>query len=92
MAHFALLFKVRDYPTWKRVFDEVDHQRRAAGGTDYQIYHVDGDRDDVMLMDGWDSLDNAETFAESEGLREAMGRAGVEGVPTFLFLNDGDSG
>ena len=50
MAHLAVIANVRDYATWKRVFDEVAPLRRAAGEGDYQIYHVDGDRNNIVMI------------------------------------------
>ena len=92
MAHLAIRFNCRDYAAWKQVFDEVAPQRRAAGEIEYHIYHVDGDLNNIMLVDEWDSLDNIKAWVASDFLREAMERAGVEGPPTIYFLTAGDSG
>ena len=92
MAHLYILSKVRDYAAWKRVFDEFATQRRAAGEINYQIYHLDGDRNNFAMIQEWDSLDKAKAFVTSDALRGAMANAGVEGAPAFLFLNAGDSG
>ena len=92
MAHLAVRHRVRDYAAWKRVFDEFAPQRRAGGEIDYQIYHVDDDRNHIIVLLEWDSIANAKAFAASDALREAMDRAGVEGEPVIFFLNAGDSG
>ncbi|MBQ11317.1 MAG: antibiotic biosynthesis monooxygenase [Planctomyces sp.] len=92
MAHLAIRHRVRDYVAWKRVFDEFAPQRRAAGEIDYQIFDVDGDRNHIAIIQEWTSLENAKAFISSDALKEAMGKAGVEGEPTILFLNAGDSG
>ncbi len=92
MAHLSVRHHVRDYAAWKRVFDEFAPQRRAGGEIDYQIYHVDDDRNHIIVLLEWDSIANAKTFAASDAFREAMGRAGVEAEPVIFFLNAGDSG
>ena len=92
MAHVAVRHKVRDYAAWKQVFDEFAPQRRAGGEVSYRISHLEDDRNDIVVVVEWDSMENAKAFFASETLREAMGRAGVEGEPTILFLNAGDSG
>lgn len=92
MAHLAVRHNVSDYAAWKRVFDEFAPQRRAGGEISYQIYHVDEDRNHIIVLMEWDSIANAKTFASSNALREAMGRAGVQGEPVIFFMNAGDSG
>ena len=92
MPHLAVRHQVQDYAAWKTVFDELAPQRRAAGEISYQIYHADGDRNHVILMFEWDSTDNAKAFVGSDTLREAMGKAGVQGEPAIFFLNAGDAG
>ncbi len=92
MPHLGVRHQVQDYNAWKTVFDEFAPQRRAAGEISYQIYHVDGDRNHLVLLFEYDSVENVKTFIASDALREAMGRAGVEGEPVFFFVNAGDSG
>ena len=92
MAHLAIRHSVSDYDAWKRIFDEFAPQRRAGGEISYQIYHVDGDRNHIIVLMEWDTMDKCRTFFASDELRETMGKAGVQGEPTIFFLNAGDSG
>lgn len=92
MAHLAVRHHVRDYAAWKRVFDEFAPTRRAGGEIDYQIYHVDDDRNNIIVLMEWDSIANAKAFTASDALREAMGNAGVDSEPVIFYLNAGDSG
>ena len=92
MPHLGIRHRVQDYDAWKIVFDELAPKRRAGGEISYQIYHVDGDRNHLVLLFEWDSIDNAKAFIASATLREAMGRAGVQGEPAIFFLNAGDAG
>ncbi len=92
MAHLAVRHKVRDYAAWKVVFDEFAPTRRDGGEITYQIYHVDDDRNHIIVLMEWDSIDKAKAFAGSDALRGAMEKAGVEGEPVIFFMNAGDSG
>ncbi len=92
MAHLAVRHQVQDYNAWKVVFDDFAPQRRAAGEISYQIYHVDGDRNNLVLLFEYDSTDNVKTFIASDALRDAMNRAGVQGEPAIFVVNAGDSG
>ncbi|MEE9248288.1 MAG: antibiotic biosynthesis monooxygenase [Dehalococcoidia bacterium] len=92
MPHLGIRHRVQDYDAWKSVFDEFAPQRRARGEISYQIYHVDGDRNHIVLFFEWDSIDNAKAFIASDTLREAMGRAGVQSEPAIFYLNAGDAG
>ena len=92
MPHLGVRHQVQDYNAWKVMFDEFAPQRRAAGEISYQIYHIDGDRNHLVLFFEWDSIDNAKAFAGSDMLKETMGKAGVQGEPAIFFLNAGDSG
>ncbi len=92
MAHLSVRHKVSDYAAWKRVFDEFAPQRRAGGEIDYQIYHVDDDHNNIIVLLEWDSIANAKAFIASDALHEAMANSGVEGEPVVFFLNAGDSG
>ena len=77
MAHLAIRFNCGDYAAWKRAFDDFAPQRRAAGEIDYQIYHVEGDRNHIAMIQEWNSLDNLRAFLTSDALREAMAKSGV---------------
>ena len=92
MAHLAVRHQVQDYAAWKTVFDEFAPQRRAAGEISYQIYHVEGDRNHLVLFFEYDSIDNVKAFIASDALREVMARAGVQGEPAIYVVNAGDGG
>ena len=92
MAHIAIQHKVRDYATWKRIFDEFAATRKAGGELSFQIYHMDDDRNNIAVLLEWDTMDNAKAFLASDTLRDAMSNAGVESEPMIMFMNAGDSG
>ena len=87
MAHLLVRNKVQDYAAWKAVFDEHDGMRRANGGGNYQLFRSANDPNDITILAEWDSIENAQRFAASTDLREAMMKAGVVGQPDVVFLN-----
>ena len=76
------------------------HQRRLSAATEASallavpvlVKMLDGDRNHLVLLFEYDSIDNVKTFVASDALREAMGRAGVQGEPAIYVVNAGDSG
>ena len=79
---------VRDYPTWKAVFDEHETTRRANGSQGGRLFRSAADPNEVLLLLEWDDLERARLFADSDDLREAMARAGVTDRPDIWFLED----
>ena len=68
------------------MFDSVADLRKRNGETSAQIYRDATDPNAITLLFGWDSLSNAQGYAESVELKEAMGKAGVTGPPEITFL------
>ena len=87
MAHVLVRHSVQDYNKWKPVFDDVLDIRKAGGEKDCQIYHTDSDSNDLVILFGWDTQENARKYFESPKLREAMPKAGVMGLPEIIFLD-----
>ena len=92
MAHLAVRHKVQDYAKWKAGFDAFAPARKAGGEISYQIYHVDGDRNELIVLMEWDTIANAKTMMASDATKVAMEGAGVASEPVVFFLNAGDSG
>jgi len=88
MAHLLIKHKVKDYPAWKKVFDGFIDTRKAGGEKTYQILHTDNDRNNLVTLFEWDSLENAKKFTSSSELKEAMGNAGVVDHPDIYFLEE----
>jgi len=88
MAHILVIHGVEDYAKWKSVFDEDDSRRKTSGGGNYQLYRSDSDPNQIVVLFEWDTVANAQKFAESDELRERMEEAGVTGRPDIYFLNE----
>lgn len=88
MAHLFVKHKVKDYSTWKKVFDGFIDTRKASGEKSYQILHPDNDPNNLLAIFEWNNLDNARKFASSSELKNAMENAGVVEQPEILFLEE----
>jgi quinol monooxygenase YgiN len=83
MATATLLVhhQVEDYGAWRAVYDTVDGLRQQYGCLDAQVLVEPSDKNDVLVIHQFPSLEQAQGFAGSAELKEAMGRAGVVGAP-----------
>lgn len=73
--------RVDDYSAWRSAYDSVDALRRQHGCTGDEVLVDPGDKQEVFVLHRFPTVEQAEAFAGSAELREAMGRAGVSGPP-----------
>ena len=83
MATATLLVRheVADYEAWRSVYDSVEGLRQQHGCTGDEVMVDSGDSNDVYVIHRFPSVEQAQAFAGSDELREAMQRAGVTGPP-----------
>ena len=86
-AFVLVTHKVEDYDRWLTVFQSTGALKRKYGWKQSAVYSVDGDRNNVMVMEEFASLDKARAFAGSPELKAAMGKAGVAGPPVIQFIS-----
>ncbi len=79
---------VEDYETFCDVFDDAKKLRHSAGSTGDTFYQSADNPNDVTVQVEFQTIDAAKAYALSQGLREAMKRAGVQGSPTIWFVNE----
>ena len=80
-ATLLVRHRVEDYPAWRSVYDAVENLRQEHGCTDDEVLVDPGDSSEVYVLHRFPSLEQAQAFAGSADLREAMHRAGVAGPP-----------
>jgi heme-degrading monooxygenase HmoA len=90
MPLLLIRHKVEDYAAWKAAFDEHGTARRANGSQGGRLFRGAADPNEVVVLLGWDDLDRARWFADSDDLREAMAQAGVADRPDIWFLEEAD--
>ena len=88
MASMLVQHKVKDFAEWKNMYDSVADLRAANGELSDKIYRDASDPNKLTLIFKWDSLSNAQKYANSPELKAAMEKAGVEGPPNINFLNE----
>jgi len=73
--------QVEDYAAWRALYDSSDRLRQQHGCTAAEIMVDPTDKNDIFVLHHFPTLEQAHAFANSNELREAMGRAGVVGHP-----------
>jgi len=83
MAQATLLVRhqVEDYAAWRSAYESVEGLRQEHGCTGREVLVDPTDKQDVYVVHRFPTLGQAQAFAGSSELREAMGRAGVKGAP-----------
>ena len=92
MVKVFIRHKVEDYTTWEKAFGNFLAQRRAGGELSYSIGHIPNEPNNLCLTFGWDSVENANTFLQSEELRSAMQEAGVIEAPEIVVFESIEEG
>ena len=67
MATLHVENTVRDYDTWKSVFDKFDGERRDRGVRSYRVVRGHEDPNQVIIDLEFDSITRAEEFREFLG-------------------------
>jgi quinol monooxygenase YgiN len=78
--------KVRDYATWKPVFDEHEGVRRGHGAIEHRLYRALDNPNALVIHNDFPSIEAAEAFGKDPSLPDAMERGGVEGEPSIGLL------
>ena len=87
MVSMLVQAKVKDFQSWKQVYDEAADLRSSFGGGSDQVFQDTNDPNTYFAIIDWDSQENAQKYAQSPELKAAMEKAGVVGPPTVHFLN-----
>lgn len=82
---------VREYGTWKAVFDEHEEIRRRYGATGHEVYRGLDDPNVITVVNHFSSAEDARRFADDPTLREAMRRGGVIGEPRITWAEEADA-
>ena len=88
MATLIVKQSVKDFDSWKKVFDSVEDIRKSSGEKSYQIYRKYADGNDMVIMFDWDTAENARKYFQSPQLKAAVEKAGVVGIPKPYAINE----
>ncbi len=88
MAFLIVRHKVRDFDTWKKVFDAHGKGRREAGSKGGRIYRTRENPCDVLVVCEWDTMERMRAFTQTGGHDEIQAQAGVIGTPEGYLFDD----
>jgi quinol monooxygenase YgiN len=88
MATLLVKLRVASFDTWKKVFDSMDHVRREHGITASTVHRDAADPNIIVIINHAQTIEGAKSHGRSQALRDAMARAGVQGIPEINFLED----
>jgi hypothetical protein len=77
--------KVSNYAKWKASYDAHDSMRLASGIHNYVIGRGMKDSNMVLVAVKVDDTAKAKAFAKDPGLKKAMQKGGVMGMPAFTL-------
>ncbi len=90
MAIMIVRHRVKDFATWKPVFQAHEPARAAAGLTNPRLFRSADDPSEVVILFDVADIGRAKALAGSDELRSAMTAAGVLEKPDVYFLNAAD--
>lgn len=84
----VITHKVADYPKWLAAYEAHDSARLAHGLHNFVIARGFEDSNMVMVVTKVDDTAKAKEFAKDPGLKAAMKKGGVIGVPTITLYTE----
>jgi hypothetical protein len=86
MGMMIVRHKVKDYSTWRPMFDAHVAKQKAAGLSHPRVMRSADDKNEIVVI--FDDMDTkkAKEFGASADLKETMMKAGVVDQPTVYFL------
>jgi heme-degrading monooxygenase HmoA len=88
MAYLLIHHTVEDYNKWKHNFDAHESARSVNGSRGGRVFCSANNPNEVFVLLEWDSIENAQKFAQSINLKEVMKNADVIGMPSIYFVED----
>lgn len=89
MYVIAINHDVEDYDRWKAVFDE--YPPSTGGATFHRINRNVDNPNNITVVAGFDTSDQAAGFRDDPDLKGAMAEAGVVGAPRFEIFEEVES-
>jgi heme-degrading monooxygenase HmoA len=88
MSHLLVKHTVKDYATWRPIFDGHAAARKAAGARGTRLFRSSENPNEITILFEWDDPKRARQFFQAPELREVMERGGVIGQPDAHFLEE----
>lgn len=92
MAWIHVRQQVEDYNRWKEIYDATSELKLRYGWKRYRIFNVGGSRTDLLVMEEYATVQQAQSFVQSDDFRNIAHKAGVVGTPEVLVLGGLEEG
>jgi heme-degrading monooxygenase HmoA len=83
MAWLHARHAIADFEKWKPAFAAT----AVPGRKRFIVFAVEGNRNDLLVMEEFETREDARAWVDSDAHREAMARAGVS-APEILLLEE----
>jgi hypothetical protein len=90
MGTLIVSHRVKDYSTWRPVFDRHARAQKSAGLTNPRVFRSSDDKNEVVILFDTDNTKKAKDFIASPDLTATMAEAGVMDSPTFYLLESAE--
>jgi quinol monooxygenase YgiN len=81
----SISHEIKNYDSWKVVYDKFDAQRKEAGILELFIKKDINNSNFITIFSEVTNLEKAKAFMSSTTLKEAMKEAGVTSLPSIVF-------
>lgn len=91
MTKVIVQHRVADYDRWLPVFTEHEAVRRSHGATGHSIGRELSDRNSLVVVNDFATLEGAQAFTQDPSLPGVLERGGVEGHPQMWIVDESDA-
>lgn len=82
-------FRVNDFKSWLKYFEDYEPKRREATVTSAIVWQAEGDPNNVRLLLECTDLAKLKRYGQSDELKQYFVKAGVIGTPEMYWLSNG---
>ena len=83
--NLTIHIKVKDYSTWRPVYDGREKSRLSAGITNGRVFRNAQDQNDIVILQDVADVAKARAWLGSDDMKAAMQKSGVVGSPNVRF-------
>ena len=91
MTKVIVQHHVPDYDRWYQVFTEHEDIRRRHGATGHSLNREVADRNTIVIVNEFATLEGARAFSQDPSLPAAMERGGVDGPPQVWIVDEAEA-
>jgi len=91
MTKVIVQHHVADYDRWHQVFTEHEDIRRRHGATGHSLNREVADRNTIVIVNEFATLEGAQAFSQDPSLPAAMERGGVDGPPQVWIVDEAEA-